>query len=74
MLSAPTRISLVRTGEVPAFAPDLNPQAAMAVGLFRRRLQEISASIRRRNDDLEKRKQVPYAYMDPHNIARSTEV
>lgn len=74
VLSSPTHISLVRTGNVPAFDPDLNPRAAMAVGMFRRQLREISAQIRRRNAELQCHGKVPYTYLDPYNIARSIEV
>jgi arachidonate 15-lipoxygenase len=69
-LSEPTRRTLMHAGESPAFQPDLCPEADAIIASFRRRLQTISDDIRARNERLV----VPYTYLDPVNISRSTDI
>ena len=70
VLSTPTTRSLVHSGEAPAFHPALSPKADQIIGGFRRQLHSISERIQRRNDKLD----VPYRYLDPMNISRSTDI
>jgi hypothetical protein len=70
VLSAPTRRTLLHAGESPALHPSLCPEAETIVGGFRRRLQTISQSIHRRNQLLD----VPYRFLDPLSISRSTDI
>lgn len=70
VLSAPTRRTILHVGECPALHPSLCPQAEEIVGGFRRRLQTISQSIQRRNETLD----IPYRFLDPLNISRSTDI
>jgi arachidonate 5-lipoxygenase len=70
VLSAPTRRTLLHAGESPAFHPSICPEAEQIVGGFRRRLQTISQSIQRRNQTLD----IPYRFLDPMNISRSTDI
>ena len=70
VLSAPTRRTLLHAGESPAFHPSLCPEAEEIVGGFRRRLQTISQSIQRRNASLD----IPYRFLDPLNVSRSTDI
>ncbi len=70
VLSAPTRRSLLHSGESPAFHPSLCPEAEQIVGGFRRRLHSISESIHRRNRTLD----IPYRFLDPMSVSRSTSI
>lgn len=70
VLSAPTSRTLLHAGESPAFHPCLAPEAEDVVGAFRRRLHTISQTIHRRNERLD----IPYRFMDPLNISRSTDI
>jgi hypothetical protein len=70
VLSAPTRRTLLHAGESPAFHPALCPEAEDVVGGFRRRLTTISQNIQRRNQTLD----IPYRFLDPVNISRSTDI
>jgi arachidonate 5-lipoxygenase len=70
VLSAPTRRTLLHAGESPAFHPSLCPEAEDVVGGFRRRLQTISEGIQKRNQTLD----IPYRFLDPVNISRSTDI
>lgn len=70
VLSAPTQRSLLEAGGAPAFAPAVSFAAGEAVASFRRRLQAISTAIDHRNRELA----VPYRYLDPLNISRSTDI
>lgn len=70
VLSAPTSRTLLHAGESPAFHPALCPEAEDVVGAFRRRLHTISQTIHRRNERLD----IPYRFMDPLNISRSTDI
>lgn len=70
LLSAPTTRTLLHSGESPAFHPSLCPQAEEVVGGFRRRLHTLSQSIQRRNETLD----IPYRFLDPANISRSTDI
>ena len=70
VLSAPTRRTLLHAGESPALHPSLCPEAETIVGGFRRRLQTISQNIYHRNQLLD----VPYRFLDPLNISRSTDI
>jgi Lipoxygenase len=70
VLSRPTRRSLLHAGEAAAFDPALCLQATEAVAAFQRRLQQISDQIQLRNETLD----VPYRYLDPTNISRSTDI
>jgi arachidonate 15-lipoxygenase len=67
-LSQPTHRSLLATGESPAFAQALNPEANAAVDALRARLRRLSATIGERNRHMT----IPYTYLDPANVARST--
>jgi len=70
VLSAPTQRSILQAGASPAFSPDVCFEAGEAVAAFRRRLQAISSAIDARNGELD----VPYRYLDPVNISRSTDI
>lgn len=70
VLSTPTTRSLVHSGEAPAFHPALSPKADQIIGGFRRQLHSISERIQLRNDQLD----VPYRYLNPMNISRSTDI
>lgn len=70
VLSAPTSRTLLHSGDSPAFHPALCPQAEDVVAAFRRRLHTISQSIQRRNERLD----IPYRFLDPLNISRSTDI
>jgi len=70
VLSAPTQGSILQTGDAPAFAPELCFEAGESVAAFRRRLQAISDKIDQRNAVLD----VPYRYLDPLNVSRSTDI
>lgn len=70
VLSAPTSRTLLHAGDSPAFHPSLCPQAEDVVAAFRRRLRTISQAIQRRNERLD----IPYRYLDPLNISRSTDI
>jgi arachidonate 5-lipoxygenase len=70
VLSAPTQRTLLHAGECPALHPSLCPEAEGIVVGFRRRLHTLSQSIRRRNQRLD----VPYRFLDPLNISRSTDI
>lgn len=70
VLSAPTVRTLLHSGEAPAFHPSICAEADELVGSFRRRLKAISDSIERRNEALD----VPYRYLNPKNISRSTDI
>lgn len=58
------------SSESPAFHPALCPEAEDVVGGFRRRLTTISQNIQRRNQTLD----IPYRFLDPVNISRSTDI
>lgn len=70
VLSMPTVRSLLHTGDCPAFQPEVCRGAAEAVAAFRRRLHELSDAIDKRNESRE----IPYRYLDPRNISRSTDI
>lgn len=70
VLSAPTGRTLLHVGESPALHPSLCPPAEEIVGGFRRRLHTISQKIQRRNETLD----IPYRFLDPLNISRSTDI
>jgi arachidonate 5-lipoxygenase len=70
VLSAPTVRTLLHAGESPAFHPSICIEADELIGSFRRRLKAISDSIERRNEALD----VPYRYLNPKNISRSTDI
>jgi hypothetical protein len=70
VLSKPTPSTLLASGDSSAFGEGLCPAAAEAVAGFRRRLQQISEDIAHRNEGLS----VPYTYLDPVTISRSTEI
>lgn len=70
VLSAPTQRSILQAGGSRAFSPDVCFEAGEAVAAFRRRLQTISSVIDARNSALA----VPYRYLDPVNISRSTDI
>ena len=69
-LSQPTHRSILATGECPAFAEALNPEAHAVVDALRTQLRGISGSIQERNKSLD----VPYTYLDPINVERSTDI
>lgn len=70
VLSAPTKRSILQAGGSHAFAADVCFEAGEAVAAFRRRLQAISSAIDARNAGMA----VPYRYLDPVNISRSTDI
>jgi arachidonate 15-lipoxygenase len=70
ILSMPTRRNILYMGDFPAFDPRLSFQALESIVSLRRRLQMISYDIQKRNEALA----VPYHYMDPQNVALSTDV
>jgi hypothetical protein len=70
VLSQPTHRSLPTSGESPAFREDVCFEARQGVSDFRARLQLISKAIEERNAALD----VPYTYLDPQNVGRSTAV
>ena len=70
VLSLPTQSSILHTGQFPDFDPALSFQAVEAIAALRRRLQAISYQIQERNSGLT----VPYRYLDPQNVSRSTDV
>jgi hypothetical protein len=74
VLSAPTYTSLIRTGDSPAFHPDIEPAAADAVQTYRQRLATVSDSLRRRNTALASAGEATYTYLDPYNVSRSIEI
>jgi arachidonate 15-lipoxygenase len=74
VLSAPTYTSIIRTGDAPAFSPDLEPAAADAVQTYRQRLATVSSSLRRRNAELAMAGEAGYTYLDPYNVSRSIEI
>jgi arachidonate 5-lipoxygenase len=71
ILSTPTDRSIIAAGNVEAFDPALSPPAARAVGVFRRELKTLSATIGRRNAELARRGKVPYTWLDPYNVSCS---
>jgi hypothetical protein len=70
VLSLPTQRSILHTGEFPDFDPALSFEAVEAIAALRRRLQSISCDIQERNTKLA----IPYRYLDPQNVSRSTDV
>jgi hypothetical protein len=71
VLSKPTTRTLLHVGgESPALSPSYCPQVDEIVGGFRRRLHSISQKIQRRNATLD----IPYVFLDPLNISRSTDI
>jgi hypothetical protein len=70
VLSAPTHGSILQSGNAAAFASEVCFEAAEAVAAFRRRLQAISDKVDARNAALD----VPYRYLDPLNVSRSTDI
>jgi arachidonate 15-lipoxygenase len=68
VLSQPTHRSIFSSGESPAFAQQRCLEAYEHVQAFRSRLDAISDIIGRRNRGLA----IPYTYLDPHNVGRST--
>ena len=70
VLSKPTLRTLLHSGESPAFHPSLYAEADEIIGSFRRQLASISDDIQRRNERLD----IPYLYLDPMNISRSTDI
>jgi hypothetical protein len=71
ILSTPTDRSIIAAGDVEAFDPALSPPAARAVGVFRRELKTLSATIGRRNAELVRGGKVPYTWLDPYNVSCS---
>jgi hypothetical protein len=71
ILSTPTDRSIIAAGNVEAFDPALSPPAARAVGVFRRELKALSATIGRRNAELVREGKVPYTWLDPYNVSCS---
>lgn len=67
LLSEPTFSSLLKAGEVPAFARDHCYAAYRVVARFRRQLQAISDSVDERNDEIG----FEYNFLKPHNIGHS---
>jgi hypothetical protein len=70
VLSEPTAINLYGAGTNAAFDAAASPAASAAVAAFRRRLDGITARI----DDRNSTQAVPYTYLDPRNVACSTEL
>ena len=70
LLSEPTMRSLLRAGEVPAFAREHCFAAWQVVGRFRRRLRAISDAIDARNDEIG----YEYNYLKPQNIDHSISI
>ncbi len=70
VLSVPTVRTLMHAGESPGFQEALCAEADEIIGAFRRQLASISDDIQRRNDMLD----IPYRYLDPMNISRSTDI
>lgn len=70
VLSEPTQRTILQIGESPAFHPKLSPQAEEILASVRRELQTLSARIDARNAGIE----VPYIYLNPHNVSRSTDI
>lgn len=70
VLSVPTLRTLMHSGEAPAFHPSLCAEAEQLISGFRRQLASISNDIERRNQTLD----IPYRYLDPQNISRSTDI
>lgn len=68
VLSQPTHRSLFSSGEAPAFSQHLSLEAYEHVQAFRGRLSTISDDIARRNRGMA----IPYTYLDPNNVGRST--
>jgi arachidonate 5-lipoxygenase len=68
VLSQPTHRSLFTSGESPAFTQESSLEAYERVQHFRSELRHISESIGRRNAG----KTMPYTYLDPQNVGRST--
>jgi hypothetical protein len=67
-LSEPTHYGLYGVGDAPAFDAIYEPRARDAVATVRRRLVAFSEDMRSR----EASRPVPYTYLDPRNIERST--
>jgi arachidonate 15-lipoxygenase len=67
-LSEPTHYGLFGIGDAPAFDAVYEPQARDAVASVRRRLVAFSRDLEER----EAASTVPYTYLDPRNIERST--
>lgn len=67
-LSEPTHRAIYAIGEGEALDGPTNPAARQAVSWARRELEAICRVIDARNEKLE----VPYTYVDPRNVARST--
>ena len=73
VLSEPTHYGLLGIGDAPAFAADLEPRSREAVSTVRRRLLAYQEDIARREErEGARRYGVPYLYLDPRNIERST--
>lgn len=70
VLSEPTQRTILQIGESPAFHPSLSPQAEEILAAARRALQTLSVKIEARNREAA----VPYIYLDPHNVSRSTDI
>jgi arachidonate 15-lipoxygenase len=70
VLSEPTAINLYGAGTDEAFTAEASPASSAAVQAFHRRLDAISHRITDRNRTL----RVPYTYLDPRNVACSTEL
>ncbi len=68
VLSEPTHRSLLESGECEAFQKEIEPTAHAAVADFHRSLRQISYGIQERNREWS----VPYEYLDPARVARST--
>lgn len=67
-LSEPTHYGIFGIGDAPAFEARYEPRARDAVAAVRRRLVRFSDEMRQR----ETTRRVPYEYLDPRNIERST--
>ncbi len=70
VLSMPTVRSLLHTGDCGAFQASVCREAAESVAAFRRRMHDLSDVIALRNLS----RAVPYRYLDPRNISRSTDI
>jgi arachidonate 15-lipoxygenase len=68
VLSQPTHRSIFSSGQSPAFSQHTCLEAYEQVQAFRRRLSTISDTIGQRNRGMA----IPYTYLDPHNVGRST--
>jgi hypothetical protein len=66
-----THPSLPSAGECPAFTQDISPRAYEVVQIFRMQLDGVAEAIQKRKAAAGER---AYTYLDPSNIARSTQI